>query len=149
MSGVNSSKFKFRSDFTNKDRTHTDRETNFKQADLQRNGQPCMLDINTSEKTVDTCCDKSFIMWISHGVYTMDACEYTNHVLRNPVRSVITYSVKCNWAALTCIIMCVIYYTYIYYTSLSRDIKHLCGHTLFFSFIDQKCNLNITLYKAV
>lgn len=88
-----------------RDRTHTDRETDFKQADLQRNGQPCTLDINTSEETVDTCCDKSFIMWIPHGVYTMDACEYTSYPLRNPVRSAIAYSVQCNWAALTCVIM--------------------------------------------
>lgn len=32
-----------------------------------RTGQTCMLDVNTSEKTVDTCCDKSFM--ILYGKY--------------------------------------------------------------------------------
>lgn len=33
-----------------------------------RTGQPCMLDVNNSEKTVDTCCDKSFM--ILYGKYS-------------------------------------------------------------------------------
>lgn len=101
---------------TEKYRTHTDGETDFKRVYIQLNGHPCTLDINTSEKTPDTCCDKSFMMCIFHGVYTMDSCEYTSHVLGNLVWTVMTYlnlnlPIKYNWAALTCIIRVIYMYT--------------------------------------
>lgn len=65
---------------TNKERTHTDREMNFKQAHKHK---PYISDRNISEKSVDMCCGKTLVKEVFHCVYNMETCEYTNHVLCN------------------------------------------------------------------
>lgn len=76
----------------NKERSHTDRKTDYRSTHTYSTGQPCTLDVNTSEDTVDTCCDKSFMMWIFFIVCTSGMhVEYTYHRKRNAVRPLIPY----------------------------------------------------------
>lgn len=76
------------------------------------------------------------MVWIPHGVYAMDTCEYTTHVLCNPVRSVITCFFQCNWAVLTCIIRVMdIYTVWCHQTAI-----YSCFFFLFYKSVNKKKN---------